>query len=176
VTLRKSHFRGLAATALLFCVGIGLNACTTSGNEPPPILSKQSPVALRAMQIRTFDTSSKRRMTQSVIATLQDLGYSVEKIDYVSGTISAAKLEALRLTVVIYPHGSSQMSVRANAVVRIQTNSTQVDDPLFYQKLFFEPLSQALFLAALQTEDDAEAPPPPLPPTPPAVSKPPIRS
>src|SRR5258707_11570134 len=101
--------RKLVSTAVLLCLGASLNACATAGGEPPPILSKQSPVALRAMQIRAFETASKRRMTQAVIAALQDLGYTVEKIDYASGTISAAKLEALRLTVVIYPHGPSQM-------------------------------------------------------------------
>jgi hypothetical protein len=170
--------RSLVATAILLCLGISLNACATAGGEPPPILSKQSPVALRAMQIRAFDTTSKRRMIQAVIATLQDLGYTVEKIDYPSGTISAAKLEALRLTVVIYPHGPSQISVRANAIVRVATASTQVDDPEFYRKLFFEPLSRAVFLAALQTEDDVAAPTPPLPPAPPVApaSKPQLKS
>jgi hypothetical protein len=169
--------RTLSVGALLLCIGASLGACATAGGDPPPILSKQSPVALRAMQIRAFDTASKRRMTQAVIAALQDLGYTVEKIDYASGTISAAKLEALRLTVVIYPHGQTQMSVRANAIVKVATASTQVDDPAFYQKLFFEPLSRAVFLAALQTEDDAPAPPPPLPPAPPsAAAKPQLKS
>jgi hypothetical protein len=133
-------------------------------------------VALRAMQIRSFDTANKRRMTQAVIATLQDLGYTVEKIDYASGTISAAKLEALRLTVVIYPHASGQMSVRANAIVRMAKASTQVDDPAFYQKLFFEPLSRAVSLAALQTEDDETAPLPPLPLEPLPATNAPVKS
>jgi hypothetical protein len=150
--------RTLWAGALLLCVGAGLSACATAGGEPPPILSKQSPVALRAMQIRAFDTPSKRRMTQAVIAALQDLGYTVEHIDYASGTISAAKLDALRLTVVIYPHGATQMSVRANAIVKLAAASTQV------------------FLAALQTEDDATAPAPPLPPALPSAGKPPLKS
>jgi hypothetical protein len=121
-------------------------------------MSKQSPVALRAMQIRAFDTVDKRKVTQAVIATLQDLGYTVEKIDYDSGTISAAKLIQLRLTAAIYPHGANQMSVRANAMVKLPQASSQVDDPTFYQKLFFEPLSQAMFLTASQVEDDPAAP------------------
>src|SRR5689334_13589198 len=142
MTVAKS-VRTFATSVVL----LGLVGCATAQKgEPPPILSKQSPVALRAMQIRAFDTTSKRRLTQAVIATTQDLGYTVEKIDYASGTISAAKLDALRLTVVIYPHGASQLSVRANAVVKMPgaLASTQVDDPGFYQKLFFEPLSKAV--------------------------------
>jgi hypothetical protein len=144
-----------------------LAACAVP--PPPPLLSKQSPVALRAMQIRAFDTSDKRRIVQVVIATLQDLGYSVEKIDYGSGTISAAKLVTLRLTAVVYPHRPSQMSVRANAMVQTGAVSTQVDDPKFYQELFFVPLSQALFLSAEPVVDDPQAPPPAMPPqSPPA--------
>nr|WP_294555037.1 hypothetical protein [uncultured Rhodopila sp.] len=163
--------RGLKGLACVLCLGAGLMACGAPA-EPPPVLSKQSPVALRAMQIRAFDTTSKRRMTRAVIAALQDLGYTVEKIDYSSGTISAAKLDALRMTVVIYPHGQNQTSVRANAIVRMPDRAaSQVDDPGFYQKLFFEPLSKAVFLTALETEDDASAPPPPLPPAPPPAAK-----
>lgn len=143
---------------------LGMLAACTAPKPPPPLLSKQSPVALRAMQIRAFDTTDKRRIVQAVIATLQDLGYSVEKIDYGSGTISAAKLVSLRLTAVVYPHGPSQMSVRANAMVQTGTVSTQVDDPKFYQELFFVPLSHALFLAAQPVADDPQAPPPAMPP------------
>jgi hypothetical protein len=153
-TLTAVIFLGLAGS---------LSGCAT-GAEPPPILSKQSPLALRAMQIRTFETSSKRRMIQSVIAALQDLGYTVEKIDYASGTISAAKLETLRLSIAVYPRSASQISVRANAIVKMAMRSTQVDDPGFYQKLFFEPLAKAVFLTPVQTEDDAGAPPALFPP------------
>ena len=163
--------RGPMGLAVLLLLGVGLVGCAAPG-EPPPILSKQSPVALRAMQIRAFDTTSKRHLTQAVIAALQDLGYTVEKIDYASGTISAAKMDALRLTIVIYPHGPDQLSVRANAIVTVAGRaSTQVDDPGFYQKLFFDPLSKAVFLAAQQTEDDLAAPPPPLPPAPPMAPR-----
>lgn len=154
---------------LLFIGLTALGACAQVPAEPPPVLSKLSPVALRAMQIRSFDTASRRRMTQATIAALQDLGYTVEKIDYASGTISAGKLDALRLTVVIYPHGEEQFSVRANAMVKLSSASTQVDDPIFYQKLFFEPLSKSLFLAAVPSVDDPAAPPSPLPTSPDSI-------
>ena len=149
----KTYTRALAALFLVILFG----ACGVP-SAAPPVMSKQSPVALRAMQIRAFDTTNKRKVTQAVIATLQDLGYTVEKIDYDSGAISAAKLIQLRLTVAIYPHGSNQTSVRANAMVKLPQASSQVDDPEFYQKLFFEPLSHALFLTAIQVEDDPSAP------------------
>jgi hypothetical protein len=156
-----------------FGVVVALLAACTPPPPPPPILSKQAPVALRAMQIRTFETANKRWLVQAVIATMQDLGYTVEKIDYASGTISAAKLIQLRLTAVVYPHGPAQMSVRANAMVKLGAASSQVDDPIFYQTLFFEPLSKALFLAPLLVDDDPSAPPPAMPPAPP-IAKPPV--
>lgn len=157
--MRGSFSRFLSVMVLMSC----LAACAVPA-PPPAIMSTQSPVALRAMQIRAFDTTNKRKVTQAVIATLQDLGYTVEKIDYASGTISAAKLIQLRLTASVYPHGTNQMSVRANAMVKLPQASSQVDDPAFYQKLFFEPLSQALFLTALQVEEDPTAPPATVPP------------
>lgn len=126
--------------------------------EPPQVLSKQSPVALRAMQIRVFDTKDKRRLVQAAIATLQDLGYTVDKIDYTTGTLSATKLIQLRMTVAIYPRGSEQYAVRANAMVRLPQGTTQVDDPKFYQTLFFEPLGHALALSPVAGEDDPSAP------------------
>ena len=48
--------------------------------------------------------------------------------------------------------------VRANAIVKAQNlQETQVDDPGFYQQLFFEPLSKAIFLTALQVDDSDAA-------------------
>jgi hypothetical protein len=70
----------------------------------------------------------------------------------------------LRLTATVYPRGTSQMTVRANAVIDLGPKSNQIDAPEFYQKLFFEPLSKAVFLQALQVEDPGE--PPVAPPAP----------
>ena len=48
--------------------------------------------------------------------------------------------------------------VRANAIVKAaNVRETQVDDPAFYQQLFFEPLSKAIYLQALRVDDSAAA-------------------
>lgn len=106
----------------------------------------QTSVELRAMQSRSFDTSDKQKTMRSVIATLQDLGFVVDKADLDLGSVSATKLSgyALRMTVSIRPGASGKnMIVRANA----QYNTTPVTEPKPYQD-FFVSLQKSLFLAA----------------------------
>jgi hypothetical protein len=80
-----------------------------------------------------------------VIATLQDLGFIVDKADNVLGAVSATKLNryTLRMTVTVRSRGETQLLVRANA----QYNITAVENPEPYQQ-FFDALSKALFLTA----------------------------
>lgn len=132
--------------------------CQT-GRPDDVVLSTKSPVELRAMQSRAFETSDRRKTLRAVVATLQDLGYSVEKVEPDAGTVTATKLAILRLTASVYPRGSSRMIVRANALVKAQAQQNtrnQVDDPEFYLKYFFEPLSKAMFLSALEVQDGDE--------------------
>ena len=88
-------------------------------------------------------------MLRTVIATLQDLGFIVDKADDVLGAVSATKLEryTLRMTVSVRPRGETQLLVRANA----QYNITAVEDPEPYQQ-FFDSLSKAIFLTAHQVD------------------------
>ncbi len=106
----------------------------------------QTSVQLRNIQTRSFDTSDKAKTMRTVIATLQDLGFVVDKADLDLGTVSATKLDgyALRMTVSVRPSPSGKsMIVRANA----QYNSTPVTEPKPYQD-FFVSLQKSLFLTA----------------------------
>jgi hypothetical protein len=109
----------------------------------------ESQVKLRAIQTRAFETTDKEKTLRTIIATLQDLGFVVDKADGVLGTVSATKLDgyALRMTVSIRPRGETQMLVRANA----QYNIHPVEDPQPYQQ-FFNALEQAMFLTAHQVD------------------------
>jgi hypothetical protein len=131
---------------------LGLTACQNPADQKL-ILSTKSPVELRAMQSRAFDITDRNKALRTVIATLQDLGYTIDKVEPAAGSISATKLANLRLSATVYPRGQTQMIVRANAIYRLPNQDGQVDDPEFYQKYFFEPLSKAFFLNALQVED-----------------------
>ena len=80
---------------------------------------------------------------RSVIAPLQDLGFTIDQADLDLGTITATRLHeyTMRMTVTVVEKGDAQISVRANA--RIDENS--VTDPATYQD-FFVVLDKAMFV------------------------------
>ena len=111
--------------------------------------SEQSQVQLRQIQSRAFETSDREKTLRSVIATLQDLSFVVDKANLDLGTVSATKLDgySLRMTVTVNQRGKRIMIVRANA----QYNTTAVVDPQPYQQ-FFSALEKAMFLTAQQVD------------------------
>jgi len=131
----------------LLIVLVMLISCAPSTKQV--LATKESQVKLRSIQTRAFDTTDRDKMLRTVIATLQDLGFIVDKADNVLGAVSATKLEmyTLRMTVSVRPRGESQLQVRANA----QYNITAVEDPEPYQQ-FFDALSKAIFLTAHQVD------------------------
>ena len=143
ITFKKSIYAICLTGTLLFLVG-----CQT--NSKSQILSaSESQVALRQMQSRAFDTTDIPKTLRTVIATLQDLSFVIDKADAELGSVSGTKLDgyALRMTVSVRPHGESQLLVRANA----QYNITAVEDPAPYPQ-FFMALEKAMFLEAHQVE------------------------
>ena len=125
-----------------------LSACqTTSMNQV--MESSASQVQLRQMETRAFDTTDQRKTLRTVIATLQDLGFVIDKADDELGTVSGTKLNgySLRMTINVRPQGKKQMSVRASATY----NVTPVTNPEPYQQ-FFVALEKAMFLTAHQVD------------------------
>lgn len=111
--------------------------------------SDESQLKLRSIQSRSFDITDKTRLCRTIIATLQDLGFVIDKADETLGSISGTKRSgySLRMTVTARPKGEKQMIVRANAQYNLKT----VEDPEPYQD-FFAALSKALFLDAHHIE------------------------
>ena len=111
--------------------------------------SDSSQVQLRSIQTRAFDTTDKEKALRTIMSTLQDLGFVIDKADSTLGTVSATKLKyyALRMTVTVRPRGETQLLVRANA----QYNVKPVTDPEPYQQ-FFTSLEKAMFLTAQQAD------------------------
>jgi len=109
----------------------------------------QSQLGLRQIQTRAFDTANKEMTLRSVISTLQDLGFVIDKADMAIGTVTATKLDGYRLrkTVTVRERGERQILVRANA----QYNNHQVSDPRPYQQFFFA-LEKSMFLTAHQVD------------------------
>ena len=132
---------GVAATACVLVLG-------TAGCAPSTkavMESGESAVALRSFQQRAFDTNDKEKTLRTVIATLQDLSFVVDKADLGLGTVSATKLSGyqVRMTVTVRPRNESQMLVRANA----QFMDRAIEEPKPYQD-FFAALERSMFLTA----------------------------
>ncbi len=141
--------------ALLVCAAAAAGCTPTQVTE---VASTKPAVELRAMQTRLFDTPDQTKTLRAVIATCQDLGYTLEKVEPTAGTVSAVKLNRLHVTATVMPRGTAQMAVRANALIMMPgLKNTQVDDPGFYQRDFFEPLAKAMVLEAHPEPTEAAA-------------------
>lgn len=131
-----------------FLLPVFLTGCqTTSMNKV--METSESQVATRQIQTRAFDTTDRTKTLRTVIATLQDLSFVIDKADKELGTVSGTKLDGyqLRMTVTVRPRGNKQTLIRANATY----NVTPVDDPEPYQQ-FFTALEKAMFLTAHEVD------------------------
>lgn len=113
------------------------------------ILEGGNQVELRQMQSRVFDTGDKNQVVRTVIATMQDLSFVIDKADADLGTVSGTKLGGyqIKMTVTVRPKSATQMVVRANA----QYNLKAIEDPVVYQN-FFSSLQKGMFLTAHSIE------------------------
>ena len=128
---------------LLFLSGtLLLSACAPQNSH---VLAGGSAVELRSFQTRAFDTIDKHKMMRTIIATLQDLGFIIDKTDEDLGLVTGTKLSGyqIRMTVITRPRGEKQLAVRASALY----NNEQIEDPLPYQD-FFTALEKGIFLTA----------------------------
>ena len=91
-------------------------ACLPSSKEQL-LKAQTSQVNLRNIQTRAFDTTEKNQTLRTVIATMQDLGFVVDKADETLGLVSGTKLSGyqIKMTVTVRPRGQKQLLVRANA-------------------------------------------------------------
>lgn len=127
---------------------IMVSGCATTATKA--LQSDESAVKLRSMQTRAFDTTDKKKMMQTVISTMQDLEFVIDKADIVLGSVTGTKFvnqSVVTMTVTVRPRGDKQLLVRANAQYGIKS----VDDPATYQD-FFTALEKAIFLTAQQVD------------------------
>ncbi len=126
-------------TSLLILVAL-LAGCAMA---PPNVTGAGTQLETRQMQTRSYDTLDKAMTMRSVIATLQDLGFTIDQADAELGTITATRLHeyTMRMTVTVVARDGERVSVRANA--RIGENA--VTDAATYQD-FFVVLDKAMFL------------------------------
>jgi PBP1b-binding outer membrane lipoprotein LpoB len=125
-----------------------LTGCATSANKA--FQTDESQVKLRSMQTRAFDTTDIKKMMQTVISTMQDLNFVIDKADLTLGSVTGTKFvndASVVMTVTVRPRGEKQLLVRANAQYGIKS----VDDAATYQD-FFTALEKAIFLTAQQVD------------------------
>jgi hypothetical protein len=141
----------LAATFAGMCALFG--GCATNSDQQL-LETGKSQVELRQIESRAFDTTDREKTLRTIMATLQDLGFVIDKADATLGTVTATRLStygyhasSMRMTVTVRAHGDKQLLVRASA----QLNEQTVLDPVAYQQ-FFAALSKAMFLGAQQVD------------------------
>jgi hypothetical protein len=112
-------------------------------STPADVIGAGTQLETRQIQTREYDTLDKPMTMRSVVATLQDLGFTIDQADLELGTVTATRLHeyTMRMTVTVVEKGDQRISVRANA--RIGENS--VKDAATYQD-FFVVLDKAMFL------------------------------
>jgi hypothetical protein len=135
-----SQSRSLFALCALFGLLL-LAGCATP--VPANVVGSGTQLETRQIQTRQYDTLDKHMTMRSVIATLQDLGFTIDQADTELGTITATRLDqhTMRMTVTVVKKSGNRVSVRANA--RIGENP--VTDAETYQD-FFVVLDKSLFL------------------------------
>lgn len=125
----------------LFIGAFCLAGCATT--TPVDVSGSGTQLQARQIQTRQYDTLNKALTMRSVVATLQDLGFTIDQADAELGTITATRFHeyTMRMTVTVVQRGEEKVSVRANA--RIGENA--VTDAATYQD-FFVALDKAMFL------------------------------
>lgn len=133
---------------VILLLGIFIGGCATTRGKA--FETTESQVQLRSIQTRAFDTTDKKKMMQTVMSTMQDLDFVIDRADLMLGSITGSKFlgyTSVVMTVTVRPRGEKQLLVRANA----QHGTQAVDDPATYQD-FFAALEKAMFLTAQQVD------------------------
>lgn len=133
-----------------FFVACIMATCLTGCIDPygAAVQANNSQIATRNYQSRMFETADKAAVMRSVIATMQDLDFIIERADEKLGTVSGTSFtNSSKMTVSVRTTADKQTIVRANAQSRLH----EITNPVAYQN-FFNALSQSMFLDAHEVE------------------------
>jgi len=143
--MRAQRYRPAALAGL---VVLGLASCAKPPPEPVALLAPTEEQAkARSYQTRTFDVADRKEAMRAVVATLQDLGFIIERANEPLGLVTAARFsephyyDVVGVTVTVRPESDTRMAIRVNAIF----NNAPITDPEVYRN-FFTTLERALFL------------------------------
>lgn len=130
----------------LLAISVVIGGCTLS--TPTDVMDASSGTQLqkRSYQSRSFETGSKENVMRSVVATLQDMGYTISQSDMNIGTVSAYTGN-VKMTISVRPRSENRTVVRASAT----SDYNPITDPKWYQN-FFTMLSKSLYLQANEVD------------------------
>ncbi len=133
----------------LFILGftvLFLYAC--AGGQPPKNLLSltDAQMKIRSYQTRAFDIKDQNKVLRGVVASLQDLGFIIERANGPMGLVTAGKFGPggrgfVELTVTVRAKGEERTEIRVNAIF----NTQPIEDPKIYQD-FFIAVERSLFV------------------------------
>lgn len=145
---RLSIHTKLIWVGILFVSGLSWHGCAAPQAPQDLLVPTESQMKVRSLQTRTFDLKDRHAAIRGVIASLQDLGFIIERTNEGLGLVTAARFaepnyyDVVTITVTVRQDSADKMSVRANAIY----NNKPIEDPKVYQN-FFAALQRALFLS-----------------------------
>jgi hypothetical protein len=134
--------------SLVIVLCLLLSGCETPETPKDLLAPTEAQLKLRTVQTRTFDVTDRNLAIRSVIASLQDLGFIIERANDSLGLVTAARFaepnyyDVVSVTVTVRQHTPEKLTVRVNAIY----NNKPIDDPKVYQN-FFVALERSIFVA-----------------------------
>lgn len=126
-----------------------------TGCAAPTVQTEESQLQVRAAQTRLYDTLDYDDAIRAVVATLLDLGFTLEYADFDAGTVTGERIwgDSMRMTVSVRQQDAERLTVRASALDIVPINpygvamgTPQKANAQTYQD-FFSALDKSIFLA-----------------------------
>jgi uncharacterized lipoprotein YajG len=140
--------RRLACRCVLIAASLLFSGCETPETPKDLLAPTEAQLKLRSVQTRTFDVTDRNLAIRAVIASLQDLGFIIERANDSLGLVTAARFaepnyyDVVSVTVTVRQQTPERLTVRVNAIY----NNKPIDDPKVYQN-FFVALERSIFVA-----------------------------
>jgi len=140
--MTQHTIRGLVAIAILAVT----QGCVAPQPSADLLAPTEAQMKVRSLQTRSFEMKDRQVAIRGVIASLQDLGFIIERANEPLGLVTAARFaepnyyDVVGVTVTVRQEAEGRMAIRANAIY----NNKPIDDPKVYQN-FFATLERSLF-------------------------------
>ena len=132
---------------ILIAGALLIQGCAAPAPSQDLLALTEAQMKIRSIQTRTFDVKDRQLAMRGVIASLQDLGFIIERANEPLGLVTAARFaepnfyDVVGVTVTVRQESAGRMTIRANAIY----NNRPIEDPKVYQN-FFASLERSLFI------------------------------